>query len=149
MKVLLSPLVSEKSTRIADANNQYAFKVLPDASKPEIRKAVELMFDVKVKGVQVAFQHADVDFRHGWINHLVATNSVHRWHHSADAAEANNNYGAVLVVWDKLFGTFILPPEEDNPAAMGLFDEGRYPIHGIARSIVAPICWKRCVSDPA
>jgi large subunit ribosomal protein L23 len=54
MKVLLSPLVSEKSTRIADANNQYAFKVLPDASKPEIRKAVELMFDVKVKGVQVA-----------------------------------------------------------------------------------------------
>jgi large subunit ribosomal protein L23 len=53
MKVLLSPLVSEKSTRIADANSQYVFKVLPDASKPEIRKAVELMFDVKVKGVQV------------------------------------------------------------------------------------------------
>jgi large subunit ribosomal protein L23 len=54
MKVLLSPLVSEKSTRVADVNNQYVFKVLPDASKPEIRKAVELMFDVKVKGVQVS-----------------------------------------------------------------------------------------------
>ena len=54
MKVLLSPVVSEKSSRVADANRQFVFKVLPGASKPEIRDAVELMFDVKVKGVQVA-----------------------------------------------------------------------------------------------
>lgn len=54
MKVLLAPVVSEKSTRVADASRQFVFKVLPDASKPEIRKAVELMFDVKVKGVQVS-----------------------------------------------------------------------------------------------
>lgn len=101
-----------------------------------------------VKGVQVAFQHADVDFRHGWLNHWIATNSVHRWHHSALASEANNDYGAVLVVWDKLFGTFFLPPEDRDPSVMGLFDEGRYPIHVISRSIVAPICWRRCVTDP-
>jgi large subunit ribosomal protein L23 len=54
MKVLLSPVVSEKSSRVADANRQFVVKVLPGASKPEIRDAVELMFDVKVKGVQVA-----------------------------------------------------------------------------------------------
>ena len=54
MKVLLAPLVSEKSTRLADANRQFAFKVLPSANKPEVRKAVELMFDVKVTGVQIA-----------------------------------------------------------------------------------------------
>jgi large subunit ribosomal protein L23 len=54
MKVLLSPIVSEKSTRLADANRQFAFKVLPNASKPEVRKAVELMFDVKVEAVQMA-----------------------------------------------------------------------------------------------
>ena len=54
MKVLLSPIVSEKSTRLADANRQFAFKVQPNASKPEVRKAVELMFDVKVTGVQMA-----------------------------------------------------------------------------------------------
>ena len=54
MKVLLSPVVSEKSSRVADANRQFVFKVLPSASKPEIRRAVELMFDVKVEGVQVA-----------------------------------------------------------------------------------------------
>ena len=54
MKVLLAPIVSEKSTRLAEASRQFVFKVLPDASKPEIRKAVELMFDVKVQGVQVS-----------------------------------------------------------------------------------------------
>jgi large subunit ribosomal protein L23 len=54
MKVLLAPIVSEKSTRLADANRQFVFRVLPNASKPEVRKAVELMFDVKVTGVQIA-----------------------------------------------------------------------------------------------
>ena len=54
MKVLLSPIVSEKSTRLADAHRQFAFKVMKDASKPEVRKAVELMFDVKVDRVQIA-----------------------------------------------------------------------------------------------
>ena len=53
MKVLISPVVSEKSTRLADANRQFVFKVVKDASKPEIRKAVELMFDVKVDAVQI------------------------------------------------------------------------------------------------
>ena len=60
MKVLLAPIVSEKSTRLADENRQVAFKVVPDASKPEVRKAVELMFDVKVKGVQVANMNGKV-----------------------------------------------------------------------------------------
>ncbi|MFV1972405.1 MAG: 50S ribosomal protein L23 [Thiohalobacterales bacterium] len=60
MKILLAPVISEKSTRVADANRQYVFKVLPGASKPEIRKAVELMFDVKVSGVQVANMHGKI-----------------------------------------------------------------------------------------
>ncbi len=54
MKVLVAPIVSEKSTRLADANRQYVFRVVKDASKPEVRKAVELMFDVKVEAVQIA-----------------------------------------------------------------------------------------------
>jgi large subunit ribosomal protein L23 len=54
MKVLIAPIVSEKSTRVADSNRQFVFKVVKDASKPDIRKAVELMFDVKVDGVQTA-----------------------------------------------------------------------------------------------
>jgi len=57
MKVLIAPIVSEKSTRLADENRQFVFKVVKDASKPDIRKAVELMFDVKVDAVQIANVH--------------------------------------------------------------------------------------------
>ena len=53
-RVLIGPVVSEKSTRVADMGKQMVFKVLPDASKLEIRKAVEKLFDVKVTAVQVA-----------------------------------------------------------------------------------------------
>jgi large subunit ribosomal protein L23 len=53
-RILIGPVVSEKSTRVADQGQQIIFKVLPDASKPEIRKAVETMFDVKVTAVQVS-----------------------------------------------------------------------------------------------
>lgn len=54
MKVLLAPHISEKTTRVGDAANQYVFKVAVDATKPEIKKAVETLFEVKVADVQVA-----------------------------------------------------------------------------------------------
>ena len=54
MKVLLAPMMSEKTARLADRNRQFAFKVVSDATKPEIRQAVEMLFDVKVTGVQVS-----------------------------------------------------------------------------------------------
>ena len=53
-RILIGPVVSEKSTRVADQSKQMVFKVLPGASKPEIRKAVEKMFDVTVTRVQVS-----------------------------------------------------------------------------------------------
>lgn len=53
-QVLISPIVSEKSTRLADQGNQVAFEVRPDATKTEIKHAVELAFDVDVVRVQVA-----------------------------------------------------------------------------------------------
>ena len=53
MQVLVSPIVSEKATAAAEKNNQVLFKVLQDATKPEIKAAVELMFKVQVKGVSV------------------------------------------------------------------------------------------------
>ncbi|KPK33520.1 MAG: 50S ribosomal protein L23 [Betaproteobacteria bacterium SG8_40] len=54
LNVLLAPIVSEKSTFVADKNEQVVFRVAPDATKPEIKAAVELMFKVEVDGVQVA-----------------------------------------------------------------------------------------------
>ena len=53
MKVLLAPVVSEKSTFVGEKSNQYVFRVTDDATKPEIKAAVELLFSTKDKKVQV------------------------------------------------------------------------------------------------
>jgi large subunit ribosomal protein L23 len=53
MNVVLAPVVSEKSTFVADKNRQYVFRVADDATKPQIKAAVELMFKTKVEGVTV------------------------------------------------------------------------------------------------
>ncbi len=53
MNVLLAPHVTEKTSLGMQNNNQYTFRVRRDATKPDIKQAVELMFDVKVKAVQV------------------------------------------------------------------------------------------------
>jgi large subunit ribosomal protein L23 len=54
MQVLVAPIVSEKATHVAEKSNAVTFKVLQNATKPEIKAAVELMFNVQVKGVSVA-----------------------------------------------------------------------------------------------
>lgn len=54
MKVLLAPQISEKATYVAEKNEQVIFRVAPDATKPEIKAAVEMMFKVNVDSVQVA-----------------------------------------------------------------------------------------------
>ncbi|WP_428421867.1 50S ribosomal protein L23 [Methylibium sp.] len=53
MQVLVAPIVSEKATAVAEAHNQVLFKVLQDATKPEIKAAVELLFKVEVDKVSV------------------------------------------------------------------------------------------------
>ena len=52
MKVLLEPRITEKSTILGDKYKQFVFKVMKDASKTEIKQAVELMFEVEVDSVQ-------------------------------------------------------------------------------------------------
>lgn len=54
MNILLSPHVSEKSTLAAEKANQVVFRVVNTATKPEIKAAVEMMFEVNVENVQVA-----------------------------------------------------------------------------------------------
>ena len=53
MQVLVAPIVSEKATMVAEKSNAVTFKVLQDATKYEIKAAVELRFKVEVKGVSV------------------------------------------------------------------------------------------------
>ena len=54
MKVIVAPLVTEKTQILADKHRQFSFRVLPCATKSEIKKAIELLFKVKVKSVSVA-----------------------------------------------------------------------------------------------
>jgi len=55
-QVLVAPIISEKATRLGEKQNQVLFKVLRDATKPEIKAAVELMFKVEVASVTTAVQ---------------------------------------------------------------------------------------------
>jgi large subunit ribosomal protein L23 len=55
-QVLVGPIVSEKATSIGEKHNQVLFKVLRNATKPEIKAAIELMFKVEVDAVRVVNQ---------------------------------------------------------------------------------------------
>ena len=59
-QVLVEPIVSEKATLVSEKQNQVTFKVLRDATKPEIKAAVELMFKVDVESVQTIVQKGKV-----------------------------------------------------------------------------------------
>lgn len=63
-------------------------------------------------------QHANLDMRLGWLNWIIAGPELHRWHHSYEIAESNNNYGNNLSVLDVLFGTHFLPA--GSPPVLGL-----------------------------
>ena len=57
MNVVLAPVVSEKSTRVADKNRQYVFRVADNATKPQVKAAIELLFKTKVQSVTVLNVH--------------------------------------------------------------------------------------------
>jgi large subunit ribosomal protein L23 len=59
-QVLVAPIVSEKATSVSEKHNQVLFKVLRNATKPEIKAAVELMFKVEVESVQTVNQKGKV-----------------------------------------------------------------------------------------
>jgi large subunit ribosomal protein L23 len=56
LQILLAPHVSEKGSKLADKNNQVVFRVVPSATKPEIKQAVETLFKVKVTSVRTLNQ---------------------------------------------------------------------------------------------
>lgn len=71
------------------------------------------------------FQHSNIDVRLGWLNYIFSGPEVHRWHHSREIAESNNNYAHSFVVWDILFGTYFRPRDR-HVERLGLLDPA-YP----------------------
>ena len=54
LNILLAPQISEKATFVAEKNEQVIFRVASDATKPEVKAAVEKLFNVTVDSVQIA-----------------------------------------------------------------------------------------------
>jgi large subunit ribosomal protein L23 len=54
LNILLAPQISEKATYVAEKNEQVIFRVVSDATKPEVKAAVELLFKVNVENVQIS-----------------------------------------------------------------------------------------------
>jgi len=80
-------------------------------------------------------QHANVDFRLGPLNWVLSQGELHRWHHSSKKAEADHNFGAVLIVWDLVFGTYKAPG--GWPEKVGVDPIDAYP-RGYLGQLLAP-----------
>jgi len=73
-------------------------------------------------------QHANLPLRHGLLNYVLSTNTLHRWHHSTQPAEGDRNFGSALLVWDWVFGSYYRPqPGRAAPDTIGLYPGSRYP----------------------
>jgi sterol desaturase/sphingolipid hydroxylase (fatty acid hydroxylase superfamily) len=94
------------------------------------------------RAVYGQIQHCNVDLRTPrLVDRILSTPGVHRWHHSTDSREGNHNYGAVLSVWDLLFGSFFRP---DVPFAgpVGIGRLPRFPGGYVAQQL-SPFRWSR------
>lgn len=67
-------------------------------------------------GLHGAFQHANIRLKYGFLNYIIATSDLHRWHHSKNMEHCNSNYGNNLIIWDLVFGTFNLPKSKVQAA---------------------------------
>jgi len=64
-------------------------------------------------GVHGMLQHANIEMRHGLLNHIFATAELHRWHHAANRADSDTNFGSNLILWDWVFRTRHLPADRE------------------------------------
>jgi sterol desaturase/sphingolipid hydroxylase (fatty acid hydroxylase superfamily) len=86
------------------------------------------------------FQHANIDLRLGPLNYFFSMAELHRWHHSRDIREANQNYGSNCIVWDLVFGTFYWPRDRRPPADVGLSELPDFP-QRLGRQLLSPFLW--------
>jgi len=94
------------------------------------------------------FIHANVNFRFGWLDWVIATPRFHHWHHSADLAAVDKNFAVHLPLLDRIFGTLLLPRGDKWPAEYGIpghpvpesyFQHVLYPIRRRRRKRTAAV----------
>lgn len=72
------------------------------------------------------FQHVNADLRYSGWNQILATADLHRWHHDADTTQPVCNFGGVLMLWDRVFGTF-RAAQGASPEQVGIADSATPP----------------------
>jgi sterol desaturase/sphingolipid hydroxylase (fatty acid hydroxylase superfamily) len=92
-----------------------------------------------IGSVLATITHMNVKFRFGWLNQIIGTNEMHRWHHSDKFDEAKNF--SIFLLWDRTFGTYVNPPDRHAPARLGLFNENFYPLHNYIGQLLVPWKW--------
>lgn len=97
---------------------------------------------IALMSVNNVFQHANIKFKHGFLNYIFSTNDLHRWHHSEIKHEANANYGAFIIIWDIVFSSYFNKRNED-PENYGLFLNKNYPVNSYWKQLIAPLFWTK------
>jgi len=90
-----------------DKSLQFLFDVLPFMLLG-VGEAVIALYIV-CYSINGFFQHSNICLKFGWLNYLLSSAELHRWHHSKLTHESNRNYGNNLIIWDWVFGTWFLP----------------------------------------
>jgi sterol desaturase/sphingolipid hydroxylase (fatty acid hydroxylase superfamily) len=85
----------------------------------------DLMWAALIQSVVNITSHANVRVRGGLYGWLFATPDYHRIHHSANVAESRTNYGCRLLLWDRLFGTFLPRAKREDALVVGVAPLGR------------------------
>ena len=89
-------------------------------------------------GLHGPWQHANINYKLGWLNWIIAGAELHRWHHSTQPGPCNSNYGNNLIIFDTLFGTRYLPNTSQNLEQIGL--DGAFSQY--------PLAWWRQQLEP-
>lgn len=84
-------------------------------------------------------QHGNVDLDTRGLDRVFSTPALHRWHHADDVRVANANYGAVLILWDRLFGTFF-DPSRPFEGRVGLDGLPGFPTSWVGQ-LLSPVRW--------
>jgi sterol desaturase/sphingolipid hydroxylase (fatty acid hydroxylase superfamily) len=73
------------------------------------------------------WMHMNVSWRSNWLEYVFVTPRFHHIHHSTDATQHDGNYGSLLSIWDRLFGTY-LDPDVTHPRQFGTGERKRDPV---------------------
>ena len=136
-----------------NANTEVMGKYAPDLMQDRFYRVLNswhwvplVVLGLVLLAIGGSIQHCNIKLRYGWLNYVFNTNELHRWHHSKRIDEANHNYGAVLIVWDVVFGTRYYRPD-GSPQELGIHHEERYPMNNYWKQLLIPFRWKSKMMD--